>query len=481
MPNDASGGSSHPTLQGSKKLTGRVGFFGTVGLPLGILAISASALTFPPVITSLVGTAAPLSFVIGLVIGLPIALSFCLFGRRYATCGSIYGFNSTALGSSYGFVSGSTLAMAYLCGTWASALIATSFVNELFPRYAADVPYWVTTVVLEMVGALLAYRGIKFSANLSTVIETTAMVLLAVIGFAVLAHGGARRNSISATPFTMHGLSFGALALGIAITFSAYSGFESSAVLGEESQNPRRAIPQAIVISLLIAGVALIFTSYVLTVGFSSTKALLSSSSPMVELSQRFAGGVTVGKLLLAFAFFSAVGAIPGNQNSAARIIYSFGRDRILPGRLAHTQRQYGTPVGGIAAAVIFGVVMTLALAHYRLATNLTASVSALAVGIIVSYLSSVVAAIVKFWRMWYWTIVLVVTVPVIVYVLKDNIWPLPSSPYDFAIYAAFAWIVLSACALVSRGLRRRLASSETLAVMEGPETREPAAVSEAS
>jgi amino acid transporter len=463
------------------KLTGRVGFFGTIGLPLGILGITASALVFPQVVTSLVGSAAPLAFMVGLAIGLAIAVSFCLFCRRYTTAGSIYGFNSTALGANYGFVSGSTLTMAYLAGAWASGLISASFLNALFPSYAQAVPYWVTAAILDVMGALLAYRSVSFSANLSGLVETVGVVLLAVIGIAVLAHGGATGHSLTAKPFTTNGLEFGVLALGIAITFSAYSGFEASAVLGEESVNPKRAIPRAIVLSLVIAGIALIFTSYVLTVGFSSSKEILNSSSPLVALSEEFAGGAAVGKILLACGWLSSIGAILGNQNAAARIIHSFARDGVLPRKLAYTHHRYGTPAGGIALTLLITIVMTLALARYPLGTALTAAVSALSIGILVSYLSTVVAAIVKFWRKWYAVVVLIVAVPVIVYILKSNVWPLPASPYDVAIYAAFAWIVLSVIAVIaSKRLRRRLAASTTLAALLDSESEEPA-VSEAS
>src|SRR5580693_5288792 len=108
---------------------------------------------------------------------------------------------------------------------------------------------------------VFAYRFIRLSTIVIFVCEGVAVVLLTIVGVVVLAKGGYHHNALSSSPFQLHGLALGVLALGVVNAFSAFSGFEGAATLGEESKRSTRTIPAAITWSLVSsAAIYIVFT-----------------------------------------------------------------------------------------------------------------------------------------------------------------------------------------------------------------------------
>src|SRR5690349_6645442 len=187
---------SSTALPTSERLTGSLGFIGTLAQPLGVQAPTASAFIVPAVMAGFVGLATPLAFVLGVGIGLFVAYSFCLFARKYATAGSIYGFNRTALGPGYSFVSAWILLCAYLAFAAAIGPIIANYMNSLWPAYGNAIPWEVTSVVVMLLAGLLVFRSVELSAKVTATFESIGLICLLAICVAVLAKGGYGGRSI---------------------------------------------------------------------------------------------------------------------------------------------------------------------------------------------------------------------------------------------------------------------------------------------
>ena len=144
--------------------------------------------------------------------------------------------------------------------------------------------------------------------------------------------------------------------------FLAFAGFEASAPLAEEVQNPRRAVPRALLLSTVSVGLFYVFCAYAGVVGrsFTSLMTHAGTANPWLFLVNR-AWGVFGGLVLLAILNSALVNSV-AVLNAASRLLYAMGRTRTLPGQLAHISPRFRTPDIAIICALLVGLLLTLVL-----------------------------------------------------------------------------------------------------------------------
>ena len=159
-----------------------------------------------------------------------------VFSRSFNTAGSVYGFNASALGPGYGFVSAWLLLLVYT--SFAAGVSAAT--ADIAQALLASLGVHAGWVWLGLAGAALAlalaYTSIGFSSLVILAAEGLAVALITVVGIAMLVAGGYHHHGLTAAPFTPHGVSVPVLALGVTAAFGQFSGFESPATLGEEAR-----------------------------------------------------------------------------------------------------------------------------------------------------------------------------------------------------------------------------------------------------
>src|SRR6202020_2330301 len=134
---------------------------------------------------------------------------------------------------------------------------------------------------------------------------------------------------ITLEPFKFSNLTGGLAGLGAGFPLAVYLfiGWENSATLAEETQNPRRNIPRALITGTLAIGVFYIFLAYATVVGFKMDAHALGTSL------LAYIAGVT-----------SILGSLIGLVNSQARILFNSGREGLLPAFLGKIHPQHQTP-----------------------------------------------------------------------------------------------------------------------------------------
>jgi amino acid transporter len=163
----------------------------------------------------------------------------------------------------------------------------------------------------------------------------------------------------------------------LATLLGAYTivGFESASNLAEETHEPHRVIPRAMLRAVLVSGV--VGFAFLLVLAFATNKAAYASAAPVASIVHDVLGGV-VQKIFLVFVCVSifACGMIIMVTNG--RLIFSMARDRRLPGHqfLSRVPRATGGPSWATILAAILGAVITLVLRTHAsaLATLFTAS-----------------------------------------------------------------------------------------------------------
>jgi len=453
-------------------------FVRTIALSVGIQGPVAGVIVGPAVLASIVGGAGALAYLLGFVAMAFVAYAFVVFSRTFNSAGSVYAFNGSALGPTFGFASAWILLLVYVSFAGAVYASTADIAQALFASWGINL-WWVWLALAGFVLTMIfAYLSIAYSSIVIFVCEGIAVALLAIVGIVVLAKGGYHHHAFSGSPFTTHGVAFGVLGLGVVNAFGAFSGFEGAATLGEESRRSTRTIPAAVALSLIGAAAVYIVFTWVANNAYPNPAALAADPAPFVHLATTDIGA-WMGKAVNIAGVISAFGAQLACINAANRLLFSLGREvggteGRIGGFLTKTSRRSSSPIG--ALVVTGGVSVAALLAFSFEQTAIRALVLIVEFGaylIIVAYLLTVIAAVAWVWRHGRRPIPLVVLsvgVVVLGYVLYDTFYPFPAAPFDWIVSVAAASAVLGVVIARIPRVRRRLLGSELLLATRRPQ-----------
>lgn len=460
-----------------------VRFLRTVALSVGIQGPTAGVIVGPAVLAGIVGGAGALSYLLALIAMSFVAYAFVLFSRSFNSSSSVFAFNGSTLGARYGFVSVWMLLLVYVsfaAGVYAST---ADIAGALLESLGVHVGWVVLAVLGWALTMVFAYVSFGLSSIVILVCEALAIVLIAVVGIAVLAHGGYHHRAFSPAPFRPHGIAFSVLGLGVVSAFGGFSGFEGAATLGEESARSQRTIPAAVAGSLLLsAGVYIVFT-WIVDNAYATPAALAADPAPLVHLATSNVGSA-MGKLVNVAGVISAFGAQLACINAANRLLFSIGREvgagRRADNILVRTSARHRSPTGALLVTGSVSLAALLAFSFERSAIRaLTFIIQYGAYLVLGVYLLTVIAALVLVWRDGRRPVPLLILglgIASLAYVLRDTFIPLPAGPFGLVALAAAGSAASGLAFTLVPAVHRRLRDSELLRVVGRPSRDRPAA-----
>ena len=296
-----------------------------------------------------------------------------------------------------------------------------------------------------------AYSAIALSTRLTLVMEGVSVLLILILTVVILSKVGAA-GQLTAQPFNPGNQPLSSVGLAAVFGFLSFAGFEGAATLGEETRNPRRNIPLAILAAVIGTGIFYVAVTYAQTVGFGTNAAgvqtFASSTAPLGDLGQRYVGSV-MGTLIDLGATISAFASALGTANAGSRILFSMGRDGFINDRLGGASRRTGSPALSVAVVMIltFIVVLGWSRAPGINGASLFGYLGTIGVFLIlIAYILTNIGAIRFFVARGLWTwqwIIPVLAILVLGYTLYSNIFPIPAAPYNVFPYVALAWLVV--------------------------------------
>ena len=440
---------------------GRLRFFRTLAESVGVQGPTAGVVIAPAVLASVSGGGTALVQLVAAVAMGFVAYAFVVFTRGFNSAGSVYGFTGAVAGPLFGFISAWTLMLAYASFAGATYAVTAAIAQSAFGAVGLHLSWQVYAIIVFVLVMAFACSDIKISATVILALEGASMLLVVTACSIVLARGGFHGHAFSSVPFQPDGATLSVLGLGIVFTFSTFAGFEASATLGEESQQPQRLIPPAIMASLAVVAVFTIGVTAVVTNAYPSIHQLSTATVPLVTVTDRFVAG-WMGDLVNFSAVFSAFGAALACAVGASRILFALGRDA-GPVVLRRTSRITGAPVGALIWVGAGSLLTLLLFIKEPLATRAVTIVATYASDLIIAAYILVVAAAIIFTirrRMApIKTAVLVIGLAILGYIVKDTFVPFPAPPYSWDALAAgitlLAGVVLPfACPPLRCGIR---------------------------
>lgn len=281
------------------------------------------------------------------------AASYAKMSVHYPVAGSSYTYVRRALDSRLGFLVGWTILLDYLFLPLVIWLIGAAYLTGEFP----SVPTWVWVVAFMVVTTALNIVGLKVADKANFVLMAMQFLVLALfvvfsVVYLVSDHGGS--SLLSMNPFVGTG-GFSAVASGAAIAAYSFLGFDAVSTLTEDTKDPQRNIPRAIMLVALIGGVVFVVVAYTLTLvqpgsSFDNADSLAADTARTIGgslFAAFFVAGLIVGQ------FTSGLAA----QASVSRLLYAMGRDGVLPkGFFGRLSGRFMTPVFNIVLCGLIGL-----------------------------------------------------------------------------------------------------------------------------
>lgn len=420
-----------------------------MAISVAIMAPTAAMALNGSFAASIAGTAVPLTFLVAMVtIGL-VSFAFIQFNRHFASSGSVYAFTTASLGPKMGFLSGWALLLTYLAFTGASAAEIGAFLQSFFSFLGIQVGWFPIALVGAIIIWVLAFMDVRVSARLMLILEGISILFILILTVVILGHGGASHH-LSALPFTLGKNSVSSVGLAAVFAFLSFAGFEGASSLGEETKNPKKAIPIAIGAAVFLTGIFYIVVSYAQSVGFGLDKAgvaaFAGSSDPLGDLAKKymssgFAAAIMFGAALSAFS--SAL----GTATTGSRLLYSMGKDGFVHPKLGAVNAKYRSPYIALSVVMIIGILEILILIKEP-GANVFGYLGTIGVlSLLLAYLATNIGGIIYFMKRQLWKgIVVIVPLLAIIslgYTLYSNVYPIPSAPYNYFPYLVIGWIVI--------------------------------------
>lgn len=294
------------------------------------------------------------------------ALSYGKLVKIYPVAGSVYTYTKNIINPYLGIMVGWVTFIAYLALPMINALLARIYLSAGFP----EIPGWAWIVGLIVLITILNIFGVRLAASVN-VLLVFLQVLIGII-FIVLniraikmgpEHFLTLKEMIPATGEIPE------LFAGAALLALAFIGFDAITTLSEETINPRKVIPRAIIIVASIGGVFFFTVTYFMQSLFRDVSIFNDIEGASPEIAYMIGGNLFLS-IFLGGAFFSVFASGLAAQMSASRLLYAMGRDKVIPKRLfGYLNPKFSTPIINI---VIVGLLaMSAIFLDLELATSL--------------------------------------------------------------------------------------------------------------
>jgi amino acid transporter len=447
------------------KLHRNLSVWEAIGISLALMAPSMAASINPQGTAGLIGRAVPVAFALAFVGVLLVAYTFVRLCQRFHHSGSVYGFVGATLGPRAGMISGWALS-----GTYIFYAVTTAMAGGRFAAGFLDsIGVWKTSAtwpgfLLGVAGLALVWWVASTPARGSTRVLVAAegitvllIVIVIVIVFAKLAgHSGPGKLGLTGSVFSLpSGTPLSTLFLGVVFGFLSFAGFEAASTLGEETKQPNRDIPRAILGVAIFGGIYFVVVTAVEAMGFGTSaggvKAFIASPSLIGDLGTTYVSSwigniITLGAMVSAFS--CALACVVGS----ARLIFALGRDGILPGSLAHVSPGKRTPTVATGAVVVAAYVIIAFTWFVLRGDPFTLFLEAGTIGTLILLVVYVLATIGMVRLMFFsgqsevrsWEIVIpILGIIVLGYTLFRNIYPFPSGVAWWGPAVAGGWLII--------------------------------------
>jgi APA family basic amino acid/polyamine antiporter len=326
-----------------------------------------------------------LTFALNGVIALFTAMSYAELSSAIPRAGGAYNFARIGFGRGPSFIAGW---MEWFASSVAGSVYSLTFAIYTL-RYFEGLGFltWIPLpmeALVKVVAVLAAaffiyvnYRGASETGKIGaffTAGQTLFLVFIGAVGIYVALRDPVRFQNF--TPFVP--LGWMRILVTMGFTYVAFEGFEVIAQAGDETIEPRKNLPKAMLLSVYIATVIYV------TVAFATIVAVRPDSAELTGPVWEWIGSfrergfgeaisrlIPMGNILLTLAvIFASTSALNATIYSATRASFALGRDHMLPPFFARISRRRKTPVSALGFTGLIVILIALFIPTLHVASS---------------------------------------------------------------------------------------------------------------
>ena len=299
---------------------------------------------------------------------LAIAYTISLYARKYAGAGAVYEYLTHGAHPWVGvFFAGFFFVGALFLGGGGIYLGLSVLIDGFWTTHISDSgpAWWVWGMIALGIVLVLNYFGVRLAIRAMLTFAIVSFIPMLILAVVIIGKGGKDGNTLSMfdpSKTSLFGITGGGVLGGILLGILLFVGFEAAASIGEESEDPHRSIPRALIGTVAVAAAFFVLMSYAFSVGYGekavSEGAWAFSPGPVSEMATLYVGSwfatllelvVILDAMALALAICVMIG----------RGFFALGRDGLLPSFFAKTSR-HDTPWVGNLMVAVGGIGLTL-------------------------------------------------------------------------------------------------------------------------
>ncbi len=324
-----------------------------------------------------IGIYTPAAFLLATIVLTVFSIGYAAMASRVSSVGGFYSFISQGLGREIGMSAGITSLACYSLFEASLTGLFAFFGNKwLSDHLGINVPWlWLALFMIAVI-AVLAYRDVKLSAKILGValVAEVAILTIFVLGV-VLASSGTNFNPEALNVFNVYtplpaqtvgtvAIPAGAAAVGIFMAFWSWVGFEMAPNYAEESRDPKRIVPQSLLLSVVGLGIFYVIVSWCAVSAYPTeadmaAKAFSDGVNFYLTPIQQFVG-TWAYELMFLLILTSSFACGMAFHNTASRYMYSLGREGVLPRAVAETHDHHKSPHKASAVQSVLAAVWVI-------------------------------------------------------------------------------------------------------------------------
>jgi amino acid transporter len=371
-----------PASEGNTGTTLQKGRLGTIGIVFFVVAAAAPLVgmtgAVPVAIVLGNGAAAPGAYLAVGITLLLFSVGYAAMSQRVTNAGAFFAYIGRGLGRHAGIASAFVSILAYV----AVQLAVYGFFGAVMAGQVGVLPWWAWTLISWALVTVLSLLRVDIGARVLGVLMLLELTALVVTSVVILANGGPEGVDIWAS-FNPAAIIAGGLAgsagIAFAFAFASFIGFEATAIYGEESRNPKKVVPRATYLAVIVITVLFALTAFAMVTGMGASRVvertaelstigavpLAAPAEVLFSLATQYVGPwmATVMSILVLSSLFAGLLAF---QNAASRYLFAMGRGGVLPARLGTVNGRGAPAAASVVTSVITGIII-VAFAVFRL------------------------------------------------------------------------------------------------------------------
>jgi APA family basic amino acid/polyamine antiporter len=296
----------------------------------------------------LAGDSVWIAFVLGSVVALFAGFSYAELSSMFPKAAAEQTFVKHAFKNNF---------FAFIIGwlTAITSMITAATVALGFGGYFSEflnIPIIISAIVLIGILSIVNFVGIRESSwtnTIFTIIEASGLILIIIIGFTI--------SEPESVNYFESPTGFTGIIIAFVLIFFAFVGFEDMVNIAEEVRNPKKVIPRAIILSVMISGIIYVLVSLAV-VRVINWEDLSASAAPLADVAKRGFG--SQGHIIFSgIALFAITNTVLIILVAGSRMIYGMAREKSLPESLAKIHYKTRTPWVAIIVIMLISMGFT--------------------------------------------------------------------------------------------------------------------------